>query len=125
MTSEPARPASGRGQDLPITLCRGTGVVEEAAAASVGGHGARDAQGLGHHGGHGGVALGPGLVEQVLAVQVEQVEQEGGQGEGGGQPRHLQAATDPAGRDLERVGPPARLEGDDLAVEHGRAHRQG
>jgi hypothetical protein len=56
---------------------------------------------------------------------VEQVEQEGGQRQGGGHPLDLQAAADPAGRDLERVRAAVGPEGDDLAVEHGRGHRQG
>ena len=40
------------------------------------------------------------------------------------QPLDLEAAADPAGRDLERMRPPAGLEGDELAVEHGRADGQ-
>ena len=124
----PRRPASyGAASDLTITPSWPRASVsprKAAAAGRVGGDRARDPQRLGDHGGHGGVALGPGLVEQVLAVQVEQVEQERGEGQGGGQPLHVQAAADPAGRDLERVGPPAGLEGDELAVEHGRPHRQ-
>jgi hypothetical protein len=56
---------------------------------------------------------------------MEQVEQEGGEGQAGGQPLDVQAAADPAGRDLERVRPAVGVQGDDLPVEHGRLHRQG
>ena len=62
-------------------MAAGQGVVQEAAAAA---GSAVTVRGMrrsgGDHRGHGGVAFGPRLVEQVLAVQVEQVEQEGVRG---------------------------------------------
>jgi hypothetical protein len=113
---------------LTITplVATGQGVAQEASGhLGVAGDRARHAQPLGHGRGQGGVPLRPATVGQVLAVQVEHVEQERGQGQGGGQPVDLQPAADPAGGDLEGVRPAVGPQSDDLAVEDGRGHRQG
>ena len=59
------------------------------------------------------------LVEQVLAVDVQHVEEQRGERRG---PRTARAEA--RGGDLERLGPPVGAQRDRLAVEHDRPHGQ-
>ena len=69
--------------------------------------------------------LEPASVDQVLTVHVQRVEQVQRERHRQALPFHFEPAAQPPGGHLERVRPAVGLQGDQLAVEHGRPDGQG
>ena len=67
-------------------------------------------------------ALRARAVEQVRAIGVQDVEEHRGQRDGRAEVLDAPAAAEARRRDLERVRPAVRAQGDRLAVEHGARH---
>jgi hypothetical protein len=62
--------------------------------------------------------------EEVLALEVQHVEEERGEGEVRQEPLHVELPPEPAHRHLERLRRPVGPERDRLAVEHERRRRR-
>lgn len=83
-----------------------------------------------HDRGQRGLAVGTRAVQQVLAVPVQEIEEEhrerlGRTGPAGGSAARGAAGPDPARGDLERTWPAVGPQRDDLAIEHRGPDRQG